>query len=405
MRVGGHVLLDVAPDAGGRRPSTVNAPLDIQRHLFEIPDDVAYFNVASLAPQLRAVRAAGETALADRSAPWRIASDDWFSEVERLRALFARVIGGDADGVALIPATSYGLAIAAHNATARPGDRVLLIADEYPSTVYTWRAFAARSGAEVVTVARDEQKSWTDAVLAALDERVRVVSVPNVRWTDGGLIDLRLVGARARELGALFVVDVTQSLGAMPFELSSVRPDFLVATGYKWLLGPFSVAYLWVAPEHRVGMPLEQNWINRSGSEDFARLTDYQDDFQPGARRFDVGQRTNFTLTPMAIAALTQILDWQVARIATTLQAITDRIEQWARVHDLTPLSAHDRGRHMLGVGIPAQAMARVPQLLAESNVFVGVRGATGVRISPHLYTTDHDVQRLFDALTLALNM
>ena len=397
--------LDAAPDTGGRRPTTVSAPLDTQRHLFEIPDDVAYFNVASLAPQLRAVRAAGETALAERSAPWRIASDDWFSEVEQLRALFARVIGGDADGVALIPATSYGLAIAAHNATARPGDRVLLIADEYPSTVYTWRAFAAQSGAEVVTVARDEQKSWTDAVLAALDERVRVISVPNVRWTDGGLIDLRLVGARARELGALFVVDVTQSLGAMPFELSSVRPDFLVATGYKWLLGPFSVAYLWVAPEHRGGMPLEQNWINRSGSENFARLTDYQDDFQPGARRFDVGQRTNFTLTPMAIAALTQILDWQVARIATTLQAITDRIEQWARGHDLTPLAAHDRGPHMLEVGIPAQAMARVPQLLAESNVFVGVRGATGVRISPHLYTTDHDVQRLFDALTLALNM
>ena len=339
----------------------MTAPLDTQRHLFEIPDDVAYFNVASLAPQLRAVRAAGETALADRSAPWRTASDDWFSEVEQLRVLFARVIGGDADGVALIPATSYGLAIAARNATAGPGDRVLLIADEYPSTVYTWRAFAAQSGAEVVTVARDEQQSWTDAVLAALDDRVRVISVPNVRWTDGGLIDLRLVGARARELGALFVVDVTQSLGAMPFELSSVRPDFLVATGYKWLLGPFSVAYLWVAPEHRCGMPLEQNWINRSGSEDFARLTDYQDDFQPGARRFDVGQRTNFTLTPMAIAALTQILDWQVARIATTLQAITDRIEQWARVHDLTPLAAHDRGPHMLEVGIPAQQWLASP--------------------------------------------
>ena len=165
-------------------------------------------------------------ALADRSAPWRTASVDWFSEVEQRRALFARVIGGDADGVALIPATSYGLAIAARNATAGPGHRVLLIADEYPSTVYTWRAFAAQSGAEVITVARDEQQSWTDAVLAALDERVRVISVPNVRWTDGGLIDLKLVGARARELGALFVVDVTQSLGAMPFELSTVLPDF-----------------------------------------------------------------------------------------------------------------------------------------------------------------------------------
>jgi selenocysteine lyase/cysteine desulfurase len=132
------------------------APLENQRHLFEIPDDVAYFNLASLAPQLRTVRAAGENALAARAAPWKVVSEDWFDEVERLRALFAQVIRSDADGVALIPATSHDLAIAAHNTAARPSQRVLLIADEYPSTVYTWRAFAARHDAEVITVARHE---------------------------------------------------------------------------------------------------------------------------------------------------------------------------------------------------------------------------------------------------------
>jgi selenocysteine lyase/cysteine desulfurase len=380
------------------------APLENQRHLFEIPDDVAYFNLASLAPQLRTVRAAGENALAARAAPWKVVSEDWFDEVERLRALFAEVIRGDADGVALIPATSYGLAIAAHNTAVRPSQRVLLIADEYPSTVYTWRAFAARHNAEVITVARHEGESWTDGVLAALDERVRVISVPNVRWTDGARLDLERVGARARELGALFAVDLTQSLGAMPFDVTAVRPDFLVATGYKWLLGPFSLAYLWVAPEHRSSKPIEYNWINRAGSQNFARLTDYQGGFQPGARRFDVGQRTNFTLIPMAIAALTQILDWQIARTATTLQITTDRIEHWAREHNLKPLAAHHRGAHMLEVGLPAEAMARVPQRLAENNVFVGVRGATGLRVSPHLYTTEDDLQRLFDALTRALD-
>jgi selenocysteine lyase/cysteine desulfurase len=349
----------------------VSAPLENQRDLFEIPEDVAYFNLASLAPQLRAVRAAGEAALARGRHPWQIVGQDWFDDVERLRALFARVIGGDADGVALIPATSYGVAIAAQSITARPADRVILLADEYPSTVYTWRAFAARHDAHIVTVARDEDESWTDAVLAVLDERVRVVSVPNVRWTDGALIDLERVGARARELGAQLTVDLTQSLGAMPFDLDAVGPDFVVATGYKWMLGPFSLAYLWVAPQHRSGSPIEHNWINRAGSQNFARLTDYQDDFQPGARRFDVGQRTNFTLTPMAIAALTQILDWQIARTATTLQITTDRIERWARGHGLRPLATSDRGPHMLEVGIPTEAMAHVPQLLAENNVFV----------------------------------
>ena len=240
-------------------------------------------------------------------------------------------------------------------------------------------------------------------MLAALDERVCVVSLPNVRWTDGALIDLERIGGRARELGALFVVDLTQSLGAMPLDIAAVQPDFLVATGYKWLLGPFSVAYLWVAPEHRDGTPIEHNWINRAGSQDFARLTDYQDDFQPGARRFDVGQRTNFALTPMATAALTQILDWRIARIAATLRTITGRIELWAREHGLEPVSADDRGPHMLEIRLPARAMTRVAQHLAEHNVFVGIRGTTGVRVAPYLYTTDEDLERLFAALTGAL--
>lgn len=374
-----------------------------QRHLFEIPDDVAYFNLASLAPQLRSVHAAGAIALQARGAPWQIHARDWFDDVEQLRHLFAQVIAADSDGVAIIPATSYGLAVAAENMTARVGDRILLTADDYPSTVYTWRAFAARHGAEISTVTRGKGETWTDAVLSELDERVRIVSVPNVRWTDGAAMDLERIGARARGVGARLVVDLTQSVGAMPFDVSAVRPDFLVAAGYKWLLGPFSVGYLWVAAEHRSGVPLEHNWINHSGAENFATLTDYRDDYQPGARRFDVGQRTNFTLTPMAIAALTQILDWQIPRIATTLQTTTDRIEDWAYSHDLQPVARHDRGPHMLEIGIPEKAMAEVPQRLAEKNVFVGVRGATGLRISPYLYTNDDDIQRLFDALTDAL--
>jgi selenocysteine lyase/cysteine desulfurase len=377
-----------------RRPELIGD----QRAAFNLPADIAYFNTASLAPQLHAVRAAGEAALERRGQPWTISADDWFLDVERLRSLFADIIGASGDGVAVVPATSYGFAVAARNLSLRAGQRVLVLEEEYPSGIYTWRAAARRSGAEIWTVARELGQTWTDAILAALDERVAIVSVPNVHWTDGALIDLVPIAMRSRELGAQLVIDASQSVGAMPLDVEQLRPDFLVTVGYKWLLGPLSVGYLYVAEEHRQGEPLEENWILRAGSEDFARLVDYRDEYQPGARRFDVGERTKFELIPMAIAALEQIVKWQVPRVAATLAARTSEIARRAAELGLDCTPDEQRGPHLLGVRLPDQARTGSTSALAEVNCFAAVRGAS-LRISPHLHTTDEDVERLIDGL------
>ena len=373
------------------------------RAAFDVPDDVAYFNTANLAPQLRSVRAVGEAALERRARPWTIAAADWFADVERLRSLFGRVIGCDADSVALVPATSYGFAVAARNLQLREDDRILVLAEEYPSGIYSWRATSARSGAEILTVDREARQDWTEAVLDALDERVAVVSVPNVHWTDGALIDIARVAARTRDVGARLVVDASQSVGALPIDVQQIQPDFLVSVGYKWLLGPFSVGYLYVAEEHRDGQPLEENWIARAGSEDFARLVDYRDDYQPGARRFDVGERTNFELTPMAIAALEQILEWSVEQVAANLAEVTSDIARSAADLGLAPLPDDQRGPHLLGVRLPDGVRERVLPALAERNCFAAVRGSS-LRVSPHLHVSADDVERLLDALALALD-
>jgi selenocysteine lyase/cysteine desulfurase len=375
-------------------------PLPVQRDLFDIPDDVAYFNCASLAPQLRASAEAGLAALGRRARPWTITSDDWFIEAEERRALFARLAGVDPDGVALVPATSYGLAVAAVNLTARQGQRVLVLGDDYPSNRYTWQRFAGRTGASLVAVERQPGQSWAEAVLGELDERTAVVAVLATHWTDGGSVDLAAIGARAREAGAALVVDASQAVGAVPLDLDAVRPDYLVTVGYKWLLGPFALGYLYVAERHRDGVPLEENWISRLGSQDFGGLVDYQDGYQPGARRFDVGQRTHFETTPMATAALHQLLDWEVPRIAATLGRVTGRIQREVEALSL-PLTTSDRDPHMLGIGLPDEARGAVAGALAEAGVHAGVRGSS-LRVSPHLWTTDQDVQRLVDALTTA---
>jgi selenocysteine lyase/cysteine desulfurase len=370
-----------------------------QRAAFNVPSDIAYFNTAYLPLQLYAVRAAGMRALERRGRPWMISAADWFDDVERLRALFATILGTDAEGVAQVPATSYGFAVAARNLPLRAGQRILVLDEEYPSGVYSWRAAARRSGGEILTVTRESGQTWAQAVLAALDERVAIVSVPNVHWTDGALVELAPIARRCRELGARLVIDGSQSVGAMPLDIDELKPDFLVTVGYKWLLGPYSVSYMYVAEEHRQGEPLEENSLLRVGSEDFARLVDYRDKYLPGARRFDVGQFTKFELIPMAIAGLEQIVEWQVDRVAATLSMLTADIARRAAHVGLSSLPDDERGPHILGVRLPKTVSARVLPALAQANCFAAVRG-TSLRISPHLHITDEDVKTLFSALT-----
>jgi selenocysteine lyase/cysteine desulfurase len=383
---------------GGSAAGTPRRLIGAQRPAFNVPEGIAYFNTASLAPQLHAVRAAGEAALARRGQPWTITASDWFADVERLRSMFAQIIGAGSDGVAIVPATSYGLAIAARNLPLAAGQRILVLAEEYPSGIYTWRSAARRSGAELLPVSRRPGEGWTAAVLAALDERVAIVSVPNVHWTDGALADLNTIARRAREVGASVVIDASQSVGVMPISIAEVRPDYLVTVGYKWLLGPFSVGYLYVAEEHRDGEPLEENWINRAHSEDFAALVDYQEAYQPGARRFDAGQRTKFELIPMAVAALEQILAWQIPQIAATLAQTTADIARQASNLGLEVAPDHERGPHILGIALPEHTRERASAALAEAGCYAAFRG-NSLRISPHLHTTDQDVERLLKAL------
>jgi selenocysteine lyase/cysteine desulfurase len=371
-----------------------------QRDLFDVPADVAYFNTANMSPLLKSVRAAGARGVDVRGAPWEIAAEDWFTEVEVLRERAAQLVNASPDGIAFVPASSYGLAVAARNLPLRPGERVLVLDQEFPSGFYTWRRHAARLQAELVVVRRDAGQSWTDAILTELDERAGVVAVPNVHWTDGALVELDRVAPAAHAAGAALVIDASQSLGAMPLDVAELQPDFVVSVGYKWLLGPFSVGYLYVAPRHRNGEPLEENWILRAGSDDFASVSLYTDQYLPGSRRFDVGQRTNFGLVPMAIAAFDQLLAWRVEEIASTLAAVNATIVERAEALGLIAPSV--RAPHLIGLEFPGDAGPRVLEALGDAGVVAAVR-ASSLRIAPHLHTTASDVDRLIAALASAL--
>lgn len=369
-----------------------------QRALFAIPEDVAYLNCAYMSPLMPEVVAAGTQGLARKARPWQIRPTDFFEETEISRDLFARIVNADAEGVAVVPAASYGLATAAANLPLSTGQRVVTLRDQFPSNVHVWTAAARRAGAEVLAIDLGEASDPTAAVIAAIDERCAVAALPNVLWTDGTRLDLVAIGAQCRAVGAALVLDLTQSAGAMVTDFAAIRPDFAVAACYKWLLGPYSIGFQWIAPHRREGRALEETWIGRAGSEDFAALVDYRDAYQPGARRFDMGERANFALMPAAIAAMRRILDWSVAGIAATLGAKTAAIADGARAMGLSPTPDDRRGPHYLGIALPESAPADLLARLVARNVHVSQRGRS-LRITPHLYNDEADGQRLLAAL------
>jgi selenocysteine lyase/cysteine desulfurase len=380
----------------------IPTPIETVRDLFEIPEGITYLNCASMAPQLRSVTEAGLRAVRTKASPWNLSGPEWFSGSEELRALAARVMGTDSDAVALVPAASYGIATAAANLPLARGQTIVMLHQQFPSNVYAWYELAKKNGGRVVVAQREPGVDWTEALIAAIDDDTAIVAVPQCHWTDGSKVDLERVGQRARDVGAGLVIDASQSLGASPLNLERVQPDFLTAVGYKWLLGPYGLGYLYVAPKWREsGVPLEQSWIARAGSDDFSRLVDHTDAYRPGARRFDMGESPQFVLAPMAIAALQQILAWGVERIQQTLSLLTARVAQFAADIDYAVLPPEQRSAHMIGIQPARGIPAGLPQLLHDANVFVSVRGDS-IRIAPHLYNDAGDIERLFAVLRKA---
>lgn len=372
-----------------------------QRALFDLPEGVAYLRCAASSPLLGAAVAAGQAGVARKARPWT-AFGDGPALVAETRALFAALIGAGPRDIALMPSASFGLSTAAANLTVGPGRCVLVLEDQFPSNVYPWRAAVARDGGRVRDVATPADRDWTAAVLAALDETVAVAALPHCHWLDGAMLDLEAIGARCRAVGAALVLDLSQSLGAVPFDVARVQPDFLVTVAEKWMLGPFRLAYCYAAPNRQDGRPLDHAWSNREGHGDHARLIDYTDAYEPGAIRYDMGERADFVALPQAIAGLKQLLAWTPDAIARTLAPMVDDIAARAGDRGLVPTPKPVRAPHFLGLRAPGGLPATLAERLAARDVYVSQRG-DALRVAPHVYTTPGDLDRLFDALDAAL--
>ncbi len=373
-----------------------------QRHLFDIPRDVAYLNCAYMSPLMHNVIAGIDLGARMKATPWTLTIPDFYDAVDRARALFAGIVNADPAGIAMVPSASYGIESAVRNLPIGPGRTVVMLADQFPSHVYPWRRAVREQGGEIVAVSIPKGQPATAAVIAAIDERCAVAALPNVLWTNGALVDLVAVRARCDAVGAALVLDLTQSAGAMVTDFAAIRPDFAVVAGYKWMMCPYATGFLYVAPQHRDGEPLEQGWITRKDSRDFAGLVAYTDEYEPGAIRFDMGERANFALMPGVVAALEQITAWGVPQIEATLGARNAALSVRLSDLGLTPTPDSARGPHFLGAALPEGAPKDLIARLAAQSVFVSERGGS-LRITPHLWNDETDCDRLVEALRAAL--
>lgn len=382
-------------------------PLGCQRDAFQLPRDYHYFNCAYMGPLPRAAEEAGFEAIRKKRTPTSIVAPDSFWETDRLRALFAELVNApDPARIAIHPGVSYGVATAARNLRVEPGQNIVLTHEQFPGNVYSWRRLAAEAKGEVRTVDPGEGagrgQRWNERLLESIDDSTAVVSLPNVHWTDGTLFDLVAIGARCREVGAALVVDATQSVGAMPFDVEAVQPDVLICATYKWLLGPYTLAFTYFGSRFDDGVPLEEGWIARKQSEDFQHLVDYQDEYQPGAVRYDMAERSNFFLAPIAAASLELLLEWTPERIQEYCRNLTagflgDMAELGYSVEDEAW-----RGAHLFGLRMPGSVdLADLKARLGERNVSASLRGSA-LRLAPNVYNDEVDLDVLTRVLTEA---
>lgn len=377
---------------------TQTAIIPCQKHLFSLPTDVHYLKNAYMAPMMKAVEQAGIQAMERLRTPYVCGVADFFDPLDKLRQEFATLINvADPQRIVTIPSVSYGMAVVAKNIHISQGEKIVLIGEQFPSNVYVWQGLAAETGATIHTIeapeaAENRGKIWNERLLEAITPDTHLVAMPHVHWADGTRYDLVAVRQRCNEVGALLIIDGTQSVGAMPFDVALIQPDALICAGYKWLMGPYALGVAYFGSYFNDGKPIEESWFNRYKSEEFANLVNYEARYQPGAMRFQVGQSSNFMLLPMLTVALETVNHWTPQNIQAYCETIiTPALEELKNLGCQVESPSY-RGHHLFGVRLPEQlSIAELRQRLDAAKIYVSVRG-NAIRIAPHLYSEVDDM-------------
>ena len=392
-------------DADLPRPA-VAGMLASQRDLFDVPRDICYLNSASYSPLPIQTLEAGNAAVLRKGRPWTLDAGFASRQHERARAAAARLINAEAADIALIPSISYGVATAAKILIIPRGARVLVLENDHSSPVLEWQTRSQAQAFTVETVCQPDDGDWTSAVLAAIERSgappVGLASISSVHWSDGGMIDLDRVRDALRRHGARFLIDATQSAGVLPLDVTRLDPDFVTFPTYKWLLGPYGRAFLYVAKRHQDGIPLEQTAFGRRNVRAENEIYFADLGYLPDGRRFDMGERDHFISMEMASIGMEMMADWGASAVAQRLAMLTARIADGARETGVNMPDPRLRAPHILSLGFKDGMTQGLVEGLASEGIHVAARLGR-LRISPHVFNDEEDADRFVTALARRL--
>ena len=382
-----------------------------QKHLFSIEEGITYLNGAAYSPTLRSSIVRGIEGINLKAiTPFKISGKDHFTLPEKVQQLFSKLVNiADYQRVAIIPAASYGMAIVANNIHRLPNlsdkKHIIQIQDEFPNNVYAFDAICKKHDLTYKTIAKPATgKLWNEHILEAISTETALIVVPHIHWIYGVKFDLETISKRCKAVGALLIVDGTQSVGVLEFDVERIKPDALICSAYKWLLGPYSIGFAYLGEFFDDGVPVEESWMHRAESDNFATLIRYERAYRPKAQRYNMGEHSNFVLMPMLEDSLNQILNWGVDNMQNYCRSITQKPIVALQELGCSIEDEAYRASHLLGIALPQQLTGGVPhnqaftEKLLINKIIISNRGVA-IRVSQNIYNTESDLWSLVEIL------
>lgn len=378
--------------------------MDSQKHLFSLDPKVHYLNCASKSPLLKAAETAAVQALVRARNPMQISANDFYDEVEEVRKIFGTIVNCAAANVALIPSSSYGFSSVLKNVLPKKNGTAIVLEEEFPSGYFAAKQWCAEHQNKLVLVKPATNlkllgEDWNSKILEAIDENTSLVLISAIHWMTGLKYDLAAIGAKCAAVGAYFIVDGSQAVGALPIDVEALKIDALISAGYKWLFGSYSLGIAYIGDKFKEGRPLEESWMNRTNARDFSSLTEYEPNYQAHAGRYNVGETSNFILMPILKTGLTQVSAWEVPQIQAHAKDLIQPLLTYLRsIGSVFEKEAYF-SNHLFALPLPEQVSLDQLQVnLTNNKVVMSSRGKY-LRVSVNVFNDSKDIAQLIHAI------